>query len=127
MRIVIAALAALSLTGCGTVTRGTTEDVAINVTPDFAQVRTTNGKECTGSCTINVPRREAFQVTATAPGYRPETVNVTTRVAGAGAAAMAGNVLVGGVIGMGVDAATGAAFEHVPNPVVIDLERVPTS
>ena len=120
-------LAAVPLVGCGTVTRGTSEDVVINVTPDFADVSTTNGKRCTGSCTINVPRKEAFQVTASAPGYRSETVDVTTRVAGAGAAAMAGNVLVGGVIGMSVDAATGASLEHTPNPVNIDLERAPTS
>jgi hypothetical protein len=34
---------------------------------------------------------------------------------------MAGNVLAGGVIGIGVDAYTGAAFDHTPNPVSVSL------
>jgi hypothetical protein len=48
---------------------------------------------------------------------------VATRVAGAGAAGFAGNVLVGGLVGMGVDAATGSTLEHYPNPVSVILER----
>ncbi len=46
---------------------------------------------------------------------------VRTRIATAGAAGFAGNVLVGGVVGMAVDAATGATLEHYPNPVVLKL------
>ena len=49
---------------------------------------------------------------------------VGTRVAGAGAAGFAGNVLVGGVVGMAVDAATGATLEHYPNPVMLTLGAV---
>ncbi|MGO3927394.1 translation initiation factor 2, partial [Rhodopseudomonas pseudopalustris] len=37
----------------------------------------------------------------------------------------AGNLLLGGVVGMGVDAATGAAMDHHPNPVVVTLQPVP--
>ena len=35
---------------------------------------------------------------------------------------MAGNVLVGGIIGVGVDAASGAALDLTPNPVVVTLQ-----
>ncbi len=35
---------------------------------------------------------------------------------------MAGNVLVGGIIGAGVDASSGAVLELVPNPVEVQLE-----
>ncbi|GJD83932.1 hypothetical protein [Methylobacterium haplocladii] len=38
---------------------------------------------------------------------------------------MAGNILLGGVVGIGVDAVTGAAFDHFPNPVSATL--VPAS
>ena len=38
-----------------------------------------------------------------------------------GATMAAGNVLVGGVIGMGVDAYNGAAYDHDPNPVAVTL------
>ena len=34
---------------------------------------------------------------------------------------MAGNVIFGGLIGAGVDAATGAMDSHKPNPLVVQL------
>lgn len=37
---------------------------------------------------------------------------------------MAGNILVGGLIGIGVDAVTGATLDHFPNPAVISLVPV---
>jgi len=46
---------------------------------------------------------------------------VTTRIAGAGAAGFAGNILIGGVVGMAVDAASGATLEHYPNPVMMKM------
>ena len=54
-----------------------------------------------------------------------EHVPVKTQVAGSGVAGFAGNVLIGGVIGMGADAYTGATLEHVPNPVFVTLRPVP--
>ena len=36
----------------------------------------------------------------------------------------AGNVLLGGLVGMGVDAYTGAATDHKPNPVAAVLEPI---
>jgi hypothetical protein len=46
---------------------------------------------------------------------------VATRLASAGAAGFAGNVLLGGVVGMAVDAASGATLEHYPNPVMLTM------
>ena len=45
------------------------------------------------------------------------------QISGGGAAGMAGNVLLGGIIGAGVDAATGATKDLKPNP--IDVKLVP--
>ena len=39
----------------------------------------------------------------------------------AGAAGFAGNIILGGVVGMAADAATGATLEHFPNPVTVTL------
>lgn len=47
-----------------------------------------------------------------------------SEVSGAGAAGMAGNVILGGVNGAGVDAATGATKRLVPNPVRVTLNLV---
>ncbi|MFL6797331.1 MAG: hypothetical protein ACJ8F3_07955 [Xanthobacteraceae bacterium] len=59
------------------------------------------------------------------PGYIGQQVEVKTRIADSGAAGLAGNIIAGGVVGLGVDAATGAALEHVPNPVIVVLEPEP--
>lgn len=122
-RTAIAAVAgSIALSGCASVVRGVNEDVAIQVTPANAEIRTSAGHACTGPCVINVPRKKEFTVTASAPGYQTETIAVETRVSGKGAAGMAGNVIIGGVVGVGVDAVSGATLDHYPNPVILNLE-----
>jgi hypothetical protein len=124
MRLVLVAAACCALAGCASVTRGTTNDVTITSTPDGAAVRTSMNHTCVTPCTLKVGRKDEFVVTASKPGYRDASIPVKTKVAGAGAAGFAGNILVGGVIGMGVDAATGATLEHYPSPVAFTLEPV---
>lgn len=127
MRInIIAAVAlAVATSGCATATRGTTETVTIQYAPAHAKAVTSLNHTCTSSpCSIEVSRKKAFTVTASAPGYQSQTVAVKTKVSKGGAAGVAGNVLIGGVIGIGVDAATGAALDHYPNPVIMKLKPV---
>lgn len=123
MRVSLLAVLAgsLSLGACATVTRGTTEQITFDSTP-AAQMRTSTGLTCpTTPCTLEVSRKSEFIATFSKPGYQSQDVMVQTRVAGAGAAGFAGNVLIGGVVGMGVDAATGSTLEHYPNPVTVSL------
>ncbi|WMS43873.1 PEGA domain-containing protein [Acuticoccus sp. MNP-M23] len=124
MRIIMAAACCVIplLAGCGSIVRGTTEAVSIYSTPEGAKIKTDNGHECDTSCTFKVARRETFTVTVSKPGYRTEEVYVDTVVSAGGAAAMSGNVLLGGVVGAGVDVATGAGLDHSPNPVRVDLQ-----
>ncbi len=122
IRILAAIGLAASLAGCGTITRGTDESIAFLSEPPGAAVTTNKGYACPATpCSIKVERTDEFDVTFTKPGYEPQIVPVRTEIVGKGAAGMAGNVLVGGVIGIGVDAATGAAFDHKPNPVSVVL------
>jgi hypothetical protein len=123
MRVSLLAVIAgsLSLGACATVTRGTTEQITFDSTPS-AEMRTSTGLTCpTTPCTLEVSRKSEFVATFSKPGYESQDVMVQTRVAGAGAAGFAGNVLIGGVVGMGVDAATGSTLEHYPNPVTATL------
>lgn len=125
-----AALVALSVAACGSVTRGTSELVAFTSEPPGASIATTTNRFCPATpCALDIPRSEEFDVTFAKPGFRPQTVPVRTKVVGTGAAGFAGNVLAGGVIGMSVDAYTGAAMDHTPNPVAITLvpEALPSA
>lgn len=109
--------------GCATVTRGTNDvlEIQSNV-PATAKLST--GQVCETPCAVKLPRKSEVAVAVSAPGYKTAQATVTNKVAGGGAAGMAGNVLVGGIIGAGVDVATGAMLELVPNPLVVTL--VPT-
>lgn len=118
MRIVFIAIAAIALGGCATVVRGTTDQVMVDSDPPGAQAVTSEGHSCPATpCTFEVNRKAEFAVSFTKEGYQRQEIPVTTHIASAGAAGFAGNLLVGGVVGMGVDAVTGATLEHVPNPV----------
>ena len=121
--VVSAALVSLALTGCASITRGVKEDVKIEVTPANANIQTTTGHTCKGSCTIKIPRKEAFSITASAPGYQTEVIDVKTRVSRRGVVGVAGNAIIGGVIGVAIDTANGASLNHDPNPVILQLER----
>ncbi|HET9615607.1 MAG TPA: hypothetical protein VFP74_00435 [Pseudolabrys sp.] len=63
-------------------------------------------------------------VTFSKPGYQDVTVPLKTKVAGAGAVGVAGNVIIGGAVGVVVDTASGAALDHYPNPLRVNLVPV---
>ncbi len=125
--MIIRLLAILSmaflLSACATVTRGTQQAWQAESEPGGARVETSNGFQCPSTpCAIRMPRRSSFVATFTKDGYRTVQVNVTNQVASGGALGMAGNVLVGGIIGAGVDVASGATLEIVPNPAHVVME-----
>lgn len=118
-------LAGVMLQGCATVTRGTTEAFVVETDPIGAQVKTSNGHFCESTpCAITMKHRSEFDVTISKEGYEDHVTHVTHQMAGSGGAGLAGNVLVGGIIGLGVDAMTGSAQELVPNPLIIKLTPV---
>lgn len=125
MRVVgIVALAA-ALGGCASVTRGTTENISIASTPSGAEA-TISGLEvptaCITPCAIVAKRSADISISFAKPGFETEVVTLTKEVPATGAAGFAGNLLAGGVVGMGVDAVTGAAQDHKPNPVIVTLQ-----
>jgi hypothetical protein len=113
---------AVSVSGCGSIMRGTDEPVSFVSTPPGASVTTTKRYTCPATpCSIQVDRSDEFDATFTLPGYQPQIVPVRKSFVTAGGTAMVGNVVAGGLIGLGVDAATGAAYDHTPNPVQVTL------
>lgn len=120
-----AALIALasSLAACATVTRGTNTRMVVISEPPGAEVHTNNGFNCQSTpCNFRMSRKDSFDVTISKPGYETQTVHVRSKASTTGVVAMtAGNFLIGGVIGAGVDAASGATNDLDPNPVHVTL------
>jgi hypothetical protein len=73
---------------------------------------------------VQAKRNADITVTVNKEGFEPQIIPLTKEIPGTGAAGFAGNVLLGGVVGMGVDAVTGAALDHKPNPVIVTLQPV---
>lgn len=126
--IPVLALCALgaNLAACATVVRGTSTRFEVSSEPPGAEVHANNGSSCQSTpCTFRLSRKDAFDVTVSKPGYVSQTVHVRSHAAGAGVAEMtAGNFLLGGVIGAGVDAASGATNDLEPNPLKVKLVPV---
>jgi hypothetical protein len=126
----LAAALALPCVGCASVTRGTTENISIATTPVGATadiVGLENPVTCVTPCVVQAKRSADITITINKDGYEPQIIPLTKEVPGTGAAGFAGNILLGGVVGMGVDAATGAAQDHKPNPVIVTLQPVAPS
>jgi hypothetical protein len=114
---------AASSAACATITRGTKEDWAVQTDPAGATVKTDHGYSCSPTpCTMKLPRKNKFEVTVTKAGYKPYSAHITTGISGKGTAGLVGNAVVGGIIGIGVDAASGATMDLRPNPLVVTLE-----
>jgi hypothetical protein len=102
------------LAGCATITKGTTQSIAIN-TPGAPGAQCTLSSSAIGNNTVYTPATLAVD-----KGQEGIVVRCTKECFqdGAGIVASntetmtAGNVLVGGVIGLGVDAATGAMNKY---------------
>ncbi|MBN8726510.1 MAG: hypothetical protein J0H15_02255 [Xanthomonadales bacterium] len=116
----MAALVAVA-SGCATITRGRHQAWTVDSVPSGAVVSLSNGERCETPCALKLRRKYPFAVHICKLGYHPVNTMVLSQVSGAGAAGMAGNVLVGGLIGVGVDAGTGATKDLSPNPLSVQL------
>lgn len=111
-------------TGCASVTRGTKDELKVISAPAGADVILSSGQTGKTPVTFTLPRKKGVVVEVSKPGYEPQTVIVSSKFSGAGGAALAGNVLVGGLIGAGIDGMTGATLSLKPNPVSVVLVPV---
>lgn len=107
--------------GCASITRGTKDVLVVESDPPGATVKLSTGLTGKTPAAFKLPRKDALVVTIKKDGYETVTVRVTSRVSGAGSAGMAGNIILGGLIGAAVDAGTGAMLDLVPNPIFVTL------
>ncbi len=123
LKTVLLSILALSA-GCATITRGTREVIEINSDPVGAIITLSNGQTGKTPATFELKRKGIYIVTIEKEGYESVQLTVQGTVSGGGAAGMAGNVVAGGIIGIGVDAVTGATKNLKPNPINVKLVPV---
>ena len=114
----------LLFTSCATITRGVHEKLSVISDPPGADVTLSTGEKGVTPATFVKNRRgDTFTVTISKQGYVSQTVSVESHGGGTGGTAMAGNALIGGVVGIAVDASTGAYDSLYPNPVSVKLVK----
>jgi len=121
----LAAAIAPPCVGCASVTRGDDREHFHRQHAsrrNRRNIRTRNSDGLPHSLRRRGQRNADITVTINKEGYEPQIIPLTKEIPGTGAAGFAGNLLAGGLIGMGVDAATGAAQDHKPNPVIVTLQ-----
>lgn len=124
------AIGALALSACATVTKGTGDDVTFTSTPEgaIATADDIQDKEatqaCVTPCEMELNRKWTYDVTFEKEGYKTQTLRLEPKLSGDGTAGMAGNVLLGGIVGAAVDGATGAMNDLKPNPLNAILQPV---
>lgn len=110
---------ALSTTSCATIFTGTKDKISFNSTPEGAKVFHKGIEKCTTPCTAEIHRSLAKQtVTFEKEGFvnkevkLTKTFNPVTLI----------NIILGGAIGVGVDAATGSLTKYSPKQYTVELE-----
>ena len=112
------------LPACATITRGTNQNFVVESSPSEANVRLSTGQTCVTPCTLRMKRKSEFAVTVSKEGYQTQEARVHGVVKGGGAAGGVGNVIFGGIIGVGVDASNGSMMNLTPNPLKVTLAPV---
>ena len=118
-----------SLGGCATVIRGTKESAQFESSPNGATVTAESISEdrlgpftCVTPCELELKRKRTWDVEFSLEGFQSVSGLLKPQVTGGGVASGAGNVIAGGIIGIGVDAGTGANLDLRPNPMIAELE-----
>ena len=120
--IVVFSLAALS--GCATIVEGSDQNIAIDTSPQGAVCEVKRDGVTIGSTvtpgTVNISKsKDPIGVVCNKKGYRTATSGADSDFEGM----TLGNILLGGVVGVAIDAGSGAMNEY-PDKVVLTLQKL---
>jgi len=113
-------LIVLTSSGCASIVKGTTQSIPVASDPSAADVLVDGNLSGQTPTNVEVKRKHDHLITIQKTGYRPKSVPVVKAVGGA----VFGNILAGGLIGWGVDAATGAQYNLIPKTISVQLEAL---
>ncbi|WP_294312742.1 PEGA domain-containing protein [uncultured Chryseobacterium sp.] len=109
----------LSVTSCATIITGTKDKITFNSTPEGAKVIHRGIEKCTTPCTAEIPRSLSKQmVTFEKEGFSNKEVKLTKTFNPVTLV----NILLGGIIGIGIDTATGSLTKYSPKEYKVELE-----
>jgi len=119
LSIVLGISIVLSTTSCATIFTGTKDSITFTTTPEGAKVIHKGVEKCLTPCTAEIPRGLGKQmVMFQKEGFETKEVKLTKTFNPVTLL----NILLGGAIGVGIDAATGSLTKYSPKSYTVDLE-----
>ena len=118
LTLLFVALVVLTGSGCASIVKGSTQSIPVASDPSAADVLVDGNLSGETPTNVELKRKHDHLITIQKTGFRPRSVPVVKAVGGA----VFGNILAGGLIGWGVDAATGAQYNLIPKTISVQLE-----
>lgn len=119
LSIVLLAGITLSTTSCSTIFTGTKDSISFTSNPEGAKVFHKGIEKCVTPCTLEIQRSLSKQtVTFEKEGFTSKEVKLTKNFN----AVTLLNILFGGAIGVGIDAASGSLTKYSPKAYTAELE-----
>lgn len=104
--------------GCATIVNGKTQEISVSTVPPGATVLIDGQQALVTPLKTELRRNKDYVLTIMKDGYQTQIVPVTGVLSGW----LIGNIVFGGFIGGGVDAATGSGFTLTPESIAIVLQ-----
>lgn len=121
--LVLVVVTAGLASGCATIIKGPTQSIPVSSDPPAADILLDGRVVGQTPKVLALKRDSNYLIGIQKPGYEQQTVPVVRNIGGA----VWGNVIAGGLVGWGVDAATGAQYTLVPASVSVRLLPVDTT
>lgn len=109
----------LATAGCATIVQGKHQEVSISSSPTGAQVVVDSSSVGDTPVVVKLTRKNKHTIRIALEGYQPYDLITTRGTSGW----VWGNIVFGGLIGLIVDASTGAFYEVKPEMVQATLSR----
>lgn len=113
-----AVIFASAISGCATIVSGTTQKLNVTTQPSGALAKVDNNISAQTPTVLTLERKSDHTIEISKEGYKTATVLVKRTFNGMAT----GNILIGGIIGGGIDAASGATNKLIPERIDIILE-----
>lgn len=101
------------LTGCASIMNGTKQSLGISSIPSGANVTVDGKSEGTSPVLVQLSRKKSHLIKIEMAGFEPFELYTKRKYSGW----VWGNILLGGIIGIAVDTATGAIYKITPTKV----------
>lgn len=119
--LLLCGLVVLTSSGCCSIFSGSTQKIMISSTPPGAKVTADNGTSIITPGSIVLERKSKHTLVAKLSGHEPQQVELGQRLNNW----VWANILIGGLIGLAIDIASGSINELDPKDVDFNFEGAP--